>query len=210
MDDDEQRPAKKYPISVSKLSKTPSWIMLGFVLGALFVIALPPMEEKKPAPPPRKPVEPPKAATPAPPQLTTIEAVFEDPRWEKYALWSNDTTEVALWNPDTRKFSDFYEVRRLGRVLYYRTLTSLTRPIVKNEPPLPDDCPLRFTAAVAEDILREWKIPEPIDRKADRDWKPQQQQLPKVDLAPAQTPNRPPPSLPKIEFKPGSPGAPEK
>ena len=49
MDDDETKPEKNYPISTSKMSKTPSWIMLGFLLGAVFVAALPPLR-KKPAP----------------------------------------------------------------------------------------------------------------------------------------------------------------
>src|SRR5437763_727394 len=137
MDDDEQRPAKKHPISISKLSKTPSWIMLGFVLGALFMIALPPTGDDKPAaPPPAKPVEPSRPATPTPPRVTTIQAVFEDPRWEEFVTWSNDTAEVALWNPNAREFNDFFEVRRIGGVYYYRSIASLTRPL-KNVRALP-------------------------------------------------------------------------
>jgi len=202
MDDDEQRPAKKYPISIAKLSKTPSWIMLGFVLGALFVIALPPMGGDKPAAEPAKPVEPPKVAMPPEPtQLTTIEAVFEDPRWKEFTFWSNDTTEVALWNHDAKQFSDFYEVRRFGGVNYYRSIPSLTRPIVKNMKALPDDCPLRFTAAVADEIYRD-NVPARTEQPAERGWKPQPHPLPQVTLPSAQMPSREPPSVPKIEMRP--------
>ena len=37
MDEDTPKPEKRYPLPASKLSKTPSWIMLGFLLGAIFV-----------------------------------------------------------------------------------------------------------------------------------------------------------------------------
>src|SRR3954467_585681 len=119
MEDDESKPEKTYPLSAAKMSKTPSWIMLGFVLGAVFVAALPPMG-KKPAPEP----EPPRSLAPVrsdeprqPPELTTIEAVFAE--WGQYAVWSDDTTEVALWNSQDKAFTNYYEVRRLNGVFYF-------------------------------------------------------------------------------------------
>ena len=107
MDDERSEPAKEKP------SQVPSWVTLGFMLGALFVLALPrrgarragtaPMESEPASKPPA-----PRAA----PTITTIEAVFA--AWEKYAVWSNGTTEVALWSPETKSFSEFYEVARVG------------------------------------------------------------------------------------------------
>jgi hypothetical protein len=206
METDEERPRKKHPISISKLSKTPSWIMLGFVLGALFIIALP--DDPPPTPPARP--EPAKPATPVPPQLTTIEAVFEDPRWQEFMMWSNDTTELAFWNAGTRGFTDFFEVRRVGGVHYFRSLTALTRPIFNNpRKPVPEDCPLRFTAALAEEVLREWaetRRPEPAAR---REWKPLPQQAPTVELR-ASAPERVALPPPKIEIDPKAPGSSEK
>src|SRR5688572_30717624 len=99
MDDDERKAEQRYPLSTSKMSKTPSWIMLGFLLGAAFVAALPPLRKRQPAPPPEasgfKAAEPAKKREPRePPQLTTIEAVFAT--WGKHAVWADDVTEVAL------------------------------------------------------------------------------------------------------------------
>src|SRR5437764_7727028 len=87
---------KKYPPSPGRMSKTPSWIMLGFALGAVFVLLFPRPTEKPAAPAPlavkleaEKPREP--------PPLSRIEAVFAD--WGRNAVWdNNDTTEVALWD----------------------------------------------------------------------------------------------------------------
>ncbi len=39
-------------------------------------------------------------------------------------------TEVALWNPETKKYSDFFEVLRSGENLYFRSIPHLTHPIL--------------------------------------------------------------------------------
>lgn len=150
--DDEPKSDQHYPVSASKMSKTPSWIMLGFLLGAVFVAALPPMR-KKAAPRETtvlKSVEPPKAAAPREPsQLTTIEAVFEV--FGKNAVWSDDVTEVALWNDRDKAYSDYFEVRRFGEVYYFRTIPRLTRRIIARGKP---ESPLLFTET--EEQYREW------------------------------------------------------
>jgi hypothetical protein len=151
MDDDEPKPEKQYPVSASKMSKTPSWIMLGFLLGAVFVAALPP--RKKSAPPETtvfKSVEPPRPTAPREPsQLTTIEAVFE--MFGKHAVWSDDVTEVALWNDRDKAYSDCFEVRRFGDVHYFRSIPHLTRRIIARGKP---ESPLLFTET--EEQYREW------------------------------------------------------
>jgi hypothetical protein len=176
MENDE--PKQQRPISPSKLSKTPSWIMLGFVLGALFVLALPPLGNKTVAPPPSTiSVERAKPAAPAePPQLTTIEAVFEV--WKDYAVWSDDTTEVVAWNAEKKAFSDIYEVRRLGGAYYFRTLPRLTRRIVTHGKPPPTECPLQFTET--EEQYREWHEHGRKERPLERDWRPTQDLVPPV------------------------------
>jgi hypothetical protein len=206
MEDDEQRPAKKHPISISKLSKTPSWVMLGFVLGALFMIALP--DEKPVEPRPTRRVEPPQPATPAPSQIAEVQAVFEDPRWKDYIVWADDTTEVAFWNQGTKEFSDLFEVRRAAGVNYFRSVPALTRPFAKYRAPLPDDCPLRFTAPRVEDVRDAVLRTEPAP---DRTWKPQPQKKPQIDLPTVPVPDRvAPPSLPTIEITPKAPPPKEK
>jgi hypothetical protein len=73
--------------------------------------------------------------------LTAIENIFA--QYGEHAVWHNDITEVALWNAETNKFSEFFEVMRSGDVLYFRTIPHLTRAVIKPNPT--PDLPLRFT-----------------------------------------------------------------
>lgn len=182
-----------------KLSLTPSWIMLGFVLGALTVFFLP-RRDPQPAPP----LPPAPVAAPSPPlRLTTIESVFAE--WGAFAVWENSTTEVALWNTEQRGFTDFHEVRRVGETLYFRTIPRLTRRIVNRGQPLPESCPLQFTET--EEHYREWleqgrpgRMPSrgasapvgsppmtPVDPKLERAPAPPLAPPARADAAPART-----------------------
>lgn len=150
MDEDSEPTEREAP---PKMSMTPSWVMLGFVLGALFVLALPPSKKPPPpslAPAPTEPAPP--RSKPPPPQLSTIEAVFS--AWGDQAVWSNDTTEVALWNTDRNEFTEFYEVRRVGETLYFRSIPRLTRRVINHGKPPPMECPLQFTET--EEQYRDW------------------------------------------------------
>ena len=204
--DDEPKPEKRYPLSTSKMSKTPSWIMLGFLLGAVFVAALPPLRK---SPAPREPApmrsEPPRpAASREPPLLTTIEAVFAE--WGKHAVWSGDVTEVALWNIADKAFSEFYEVRRLGDGYYFRSIPRLTRRVITHGKPLPES-PLQFTES--EEQYREWlkygRTERPAEREADTrpTFTPGPKPAPVERAINLTTPSLPPPqlepSLPAIE-----------
>lgn len=140
-------------ISTAKLSKTPSWIMLGFALGAAFMKFLPPLRKAEPARAPAslqleftKP-----SAPPQPRPLTVIEDVFAE--WGQNAVWFDGVTEVALWNSADKAFSDCYEVRRVGDLLYFRTIPRLTRRIITHGKPMPES-PLQFTET--EEQYREW------------------------------------------------------
>jgi hypothetical protein len=126
-------------------------VTLGFVLGALFVLALPRRPATEPSPRPVAPEEAPRPAKPPEaPRLTTIEAVFS--AWDRYAVWSDGTTEVALWDPDTKGFSDCYEVTRIGDAYYFRSITSLTRPILTHG--VVAESPLQFTETARQ--RQEW------------------------------------------------------
>jgi hypothetical protein len=149
MEDDE--PEKTYPPSPAKMSKAPSWLMLGFLLGAGFVWGFRRGEEKT-EPPVVTLTEWPKARTVPASPLTTIEGVFA--AYGQNAVWSNDVTEVAMWRTDTREFSEFYEVRRVGDALYFRSIPRLTRPLIRHGAPPPRDTPLDFTES--EEQYREW------------------------------------------------------
>ena len=140
----------------ASLSHVPSWILIGFGLGALTVWGF----LSRPEPPP--PVTPPAAdvdataatplASPATPRrnpaaltdrpsLQVVEALFEQHR--AWAFWDNGATQIALWNGATGAFTDFFEIRRTEEGTYYRTLDALTWwPI---EYYGPDNAPIRFT-----------------------------------------------------------------
>jgi hypothetical protein len=137
------------PLPPSRLSKTPSWVSLGFVIGALFVWALPretktagTAGESSAAKVPVVQLERPKA--------TDIEAVFAE--WGRYAVWDNDLTEVALWDVDRKSYTIFYEILRSGDASYFRSIPRLTRPILVHG--VPRGCPLQFTET--EEQRREW------------------------------------------------------
>jgi len=179
-DDDEpplERPTRPKP------SMTPSWVMLGFVLGAFFVLALPSRDEKsgEPAPAPQPPRSVPPPVMPPQP-LTTIEAVFA--AWGDYAVWDDDTTEVVLWNPGKPDSGDFYEVRRFEGTAYFRSIPRLTRRIINRGKPLPPDCPLRFTET--EESYLEWMEFGRRERRVET----------------GSTPSRLPPPAPRAEIVP--------
>lgn len=123
-------------------SKIPSWLMLGFLLGVLVVLAWPPRRPVAPAAPgPAQARAEAKPVPEAPRSLATIEAVFAE--WDAYATWDNDMTEVALWNSKTKDFSDCYEVLRSGGNYYFRSIPRLTHPVVTHGVKV--NCPLEFT-----------------------------------------------------------------
>jgi hypothetical protein len=156
MDDDTPRPPP-----VSQLSKTPSWVLLGFVIGAAFVWLLPHPEPK--SEPPRRRAPPP-AAAPAPHEkrdLAVIDAVFAE--WGGDAIWENDLTEVALWDAEAKAFGHCYEVLRSGGNFYFRPIDRLTRPVLTHGQLKPGS-PLRYTETEA--MRQAW-----LREKAQEDWK---------------------------------------
>jgi hypothetical protein len=137
--------------SKEKLSKTPSWIMVGFLLGVIAVLGFQHEMRRssavaeataaivRPTPAPA-PVENVTALTDRP-SLAVIEAVFAE--WGSFARWAEDRTEVALWNSTTGGFTDFFEIVRTTDGLYVRSISRLTRPLTEANPP--SEAPLRFT-----------------------------------------------------------------
>ena len=78
--------------------------------------------------------------------MSEVEAVFD--QWGQYAVWDNDTTEVALWNADAKAFTDTFEVLRVGETLYFRTIPKLTRPVIRRG--VESKSPLQFTGGPDE------------------------------------------------------------
>jgi len=148
------------PPSVKKLSKTPSWIMLGFVLGAVFVLSLPRRnaESADVSEVLAEPVPQPLVVLKQESDFTALEAVFND--WQHYAVWDGDVTEVALWDSEVGQYARFYEVLRApsgfgggagGAItFYYRSIPALTRPVLTRG--VSASAPLLFTEP---DVLKE-------------------------------------------------------
>lgn len=135
----------------AKPSQVPSWVTLGFVLGALFVLAWPRPAPEAPAERPVAEAPPPPLEKAAPsPRMATIDAVFE--AWGNFAVWSEGTTEVALWSPETKSFSDCYEVVKVDGENYFRPITALTRPVLTHG--VPENSPLQFTETELQ--RKEW------------------------------------------------------
>ncbi len=149
-----------YPLRKAepRLSRTPSWVMLGFLFGAAWMYFWQ-RDQRAQAPAPAaavRVVEVPKPAAPRVAQpFGTIEAVWaaaiEDGKTD--IDWNGDVTEVALWNRQERAFADFYEVRRAGGQYYFRTIPSLTRRVVNRGKGL-ETAALRFTESEAR--YQEW------------------------------------------------------
>jgi hypothetical protein len=137
--------------------------MLGFALGALFVLALP----RRQVPPERPNVPRPPVTALTPARVTTVEAVFAE--WGKYAMWERDVTQIALWNSDTAGFTDAFEVVRLGENLYFRSIPRLSRPLLTHG--VPSDSPLEFTET--EEQRQQW-----LKETAQESWKALQAALP--------------------------------
>lgn len=136
------------PVPRSRLSKTPSWITLGFILGALFILSLPRDQDKTKAAARFEKAVP--TVRLERPKLMEIEAVFAD--WERYAVWHEDLTEIALWDTDKQSYTIFFEVLRRDGVYYFHSIPRLTRPVLKRG--VPNQSPLQFTET--QESRRAW------------------------------------------------------
>jgi hypothetical protein len=138
-DEDEITPRKPYPPGPARMSKVPSWISVGFVIGALVGWTV---REPKPAPPPQTRIVEVTRPDPHPIKISTVEAIFEE--WRQFAAWrDDDTTEIEIFNTDTNQH-DAYEVRRVDDRFYFRTLPRLTRKLIDYGDKLPPNAPIRF------------------------------------------------------------------
>jgi hypothetical protein len=136
------QPPPSRPELPPKPSMAPSWVLLGFGIGVLFIWMLPPSE-----PPAAAGLEP--AAAPvarSAPQIAVIEAVFAE--WGSAASWENDVTEVALWSGETGSYSQCFQVIRTGGMYFFRSIPRLTRPVLTRG--VRDNSPLQFTESEAQ------------------------------------------------------------
>ena len=159
------------PVDRRKLSTIPSWVMLGFVLGALVMFGY--RSRSSPTEAPEQPPAAVQAEEPAPgearnsyayedqPSFSVVEALFE--QYRSYAFWEDERTEIAIWNTRTLDFTDCFELLRGEHGTYYRSIPRLTRlPLPGYGPP---NCPVLFTETAlqraARIIQRNAKLPRP-------------------------------------------------
>jgi hypothetical protein len=136
------QPPPSRPELPPKPSMAPSWVLLGFGIGVLFIWMLPPSET--PAAAGLEPAAAPVARSA--PQIAVIEAVFAE--WGSAASWENDVTEVALWSSETGSYSQCFQVIRTGGMYFFRSIPRLTRPVLTRG--VRDNSPLQFTESEAQ------------------------------------------------------------
>jgi hypothetical protein len=144
-DNDERTEAGAERPVPSRPSTIPSWVMLGFASGVLFMWLLRVTVEETPVPAPA-PVEPPVVRVATPPQPMEIEAVFAQDA--EFAKWENNLTEGVLWNRGAQAVIDRFEIRRVGETLYFRTIPQLTRRVLTHG--VPENLPIQFTETEAQ------------------------------------------------------------
>jgi len=157
-------PAGADPSGEDRPSRSFSWGMTGFLLGAACVYAHlrpPPSPAEAPAVTSVAVAQTPAAPTPPRP-LSTVEAVFAE--WGERASWTGNLTEIALWSSAAGAFAEYYEIRRVGGQLYFRSIPVLTRRVIRRGKEDPS-CPLVFTETEAE--YREWLRHGRTERPAD-------------------------------------------
>jgi hypothetical protein len=136
------QPPPSRPELPPKPSMAPSWVLLGFGIGVLFIWMLPPSET--PAAAGLEPAAAPVARSA--PQIAVIEAVFAE--WGSAASWENDVTEIALWSSETGSYSQCFQVIRTGGMYFFRSIPRLTRPVLTRG--VRDNSPLQFTESEAQ------------------------------------------------------------
>jgi hypothetical protein len=147
---DDETPAAKKP------SQVPSWIMVGFLVGVvttwLFqsqrddeVTETAPVVE---APAPESEAS---AAPEGPFSPQVVAAIFETHR--DWVFWTDDKTEIAVWNGDDMAFSDHYEVIRTLEGDYFRPIDRFSRLPLPGYGP--ENSPILFTETAEQRARRE-------------------------------------------------------
>ncbi len=147
----------------TKPSQTPSWVLLGFVFGVLTmwffesgqeeseptesVIAEVPVE--RPRPPPEPPADNPLSQG-GKPSIEIVQDLFAGLR--EWAFWTDDRTEIAVWNSATLSFSDHFEIIRLPDADYFRAIPAFSRLPIPGYGP--ENSPILFTETAEQRAKR--------------------------------------------------------
>lgn len=139
-----------------KPSQTPSWVMAGFLAGVVTMWFF----QNKHTPEPEEPApamaaEP--ASEPAPEpagegaySAQVVAALFDT--YRDWVWWTDDRTEIAVWNNDTLSFSDHYEVIRTLEADYFRPIDRFSRLPLPGYGP--ENSPILFTETAEQRARR--------------------------------------------------------
>lgn len=141
-----------YDAPPKKPSHVPSWVMLGFVLGALTVWSLLDTSpratvatDESGAPPAATttrddPTAENPLARPDRPSIEIVEALLE--LYRPFVFWDRGLTQIAVWNGRTAAYTDYFEVISTETGTYFRSLEALTWWPIENYGP--EESPIRF------------------------------------------------------------------
>ena len=136
----------------NKPSQIPSWVMVGFVLGVLTMWGFqsgddaetvannePPTavgETSLPDAPSDNPLK-----REGKPSIEVVQELFDDLR--EWAFWTDDRTEIAVWNATTGGFTDHFEIVRGDDTDYFRAIPRFSRLPLEGYGP--EHSPILFT-----------------------------------------------------------------
>ncbi len=166
----------------SKPSQVPSWIMVGFVVGALAMWLFESGEKASEsetvveavAPAPAEPTTAEPLDNPlnmgGKPSIEVVQDLFAGLR--DWAFWTDDRTEFAVWNSTTLSFSDHFEVIRGPDADYFRAIPAFSRLPLNGYGP--ENSPILFTETAEQRAKRYYQAnpdkvppapakPEPIE-----------------------------------------------
>ena len=162
----------------NKPSQIPSWVMVGFVLGVLTMWGF---QSDAPAEATATVVKPAEVAddlaSAAPtenplmqdgkPSIEVVQRLFEGLR--EWAFWTDDRTEIAVWNATTLGFTDHFEIIRGDEADYFRAIPGFSRLPLEGYGP--EHSPILFTETAEQRAKRFYqanldKVPPPPPRPA--------------------------------------------
>lgn len=150
------------PVEQKSPSQVPSWLMVGFLVGVVTMWVF----RSEPTPP-LEPVDSSAEAVAAEAaagfeseepveemgrmSLETVSALFE--AYRDWVWWTDDKTQIAVWNSDTMGFTDHYEVIRTLEADYFRPIEQFTRLPLPGYGP--DNSPILFTETAEQRAKRQ-------------------------------------------------------
>ena len=158
------------PQENNKPSQIPSWVMVGFVLGVLTMWGFQSSEDSEPAAA--------EATANATPETSTSGAPTENPLMQdgkpsiemvqrlfsglrEWAFWTDDRTEIAVWNATTSGFTDHFEIIRGDDRDYFRAIPRFSRLPLEGYGP--EHSPILFTETAEQRSQRYYQAnPEKV------------------------------------------------